>query len=66
MLFRSDFSQEQTQPAPFEDDDLSQVGIDLKAYSNIPESLQREKESHFSHLEFGDDVDVGTNKRRKR
>ena len=61
-----DFSQEQTQPAPFEDDDLSQVGIDLKAYSNIPESLQREKESHFSHLEFGDDVDVGTNKRRKR
>lgn len=63
---KEDFSQEQTQPAPFEDDDLSQVGIDLKAYSNIPESLQREKESHFSHLEFGDDVDVGTNKRRKR
>ena len=42
------------------------MGIDLKAYSSIPESLQREKESHFSHLEFGDDVDVGARKRRKR
>ena len=60
-----DFSQEQERPSGFEDD-LSQVGIDLRAYSSIPESLQREKESHFSHLEFGDDVDVGARKRRKR
>ena len=48
-----------------DDDDLSQVGIDLKAYSDIPESLQKEKASHFSNLEFGDNVDLG-NKRRKR
>ena len=43
----------------FLDDDLSDVGIDLKTYSNIPETLKHEKESHFSHLEFGDDVDLG-------
>ena len=61
-----DYSKEQLSGLNFEDDDLSQVGIDLKAYTSIPESLQREKESHFSNLEFGDDVDVGTNKRRKR
>ena len=48
-----------------DDDDLSQVGIDLKAYSDIPESLQKEKASHFSNLEFGDNVDLG-DKRRKR
>ena len=36
-----------------DDDDLSQVGIDLKAYSDIPESLQKEKASHFSNLGFG-------------
>ena len=48
-----------------DDNDLSQVGIDLEAYSDIPESLQREKASHFSNLEFGDDVDLGRKKRRK-
>ena len=48
-----------------DDDDISQVGLDLKAYSYIPESLQKEKASHFSNLEFGDNVDLG-NKRRKR
>lgn len=48
-----------------EDDDLTQVGIDLKAYSDIPESLQREKASHFSNLEFGDNVDFGKKRRKK-
>ena len=58
-----DLSEEQT--APYLDDDLSQVGIDLTAYSDIPESLKREKESNFSNLEFGDNVDLGKKKRRK-
>ncbi len=49
----------------FADEDLSDVGIDLKTYSNIPETLQREKSSHFSHLEFGDDVDIGNKKKKK-
>lgn len=64
-----DYSREQLRQEPDPgyplDDDLSQVGIDVKAYSNIPETLQREKASHFSNLEFGDDVDIG-NTRRKR
>lgn len=47
------------------DDDLSEVGIDMKSYRDIPESLQRERSDHFSHLEFGDDVDLGQKKRRK-
>ena len=29
------------------------IGIDLNAYSDIPETLQKEKESMFSTLEFG-------------
>ena len=29
------------------------IGLDLNAYSNIPETLQKEKESLFSTLEFG-------------
>ncbi|MGI6255617.1 MAG: DivIVA domain-containing protein [Acutalibacter sp.] len=67
---RVDYSREQTQREPDrgyrpDDDDLSQVGIDLKAYSDIPETLQREKASHFSNLEFGDNVDL-SNKKRKR
>ena len=49
----------------FLDDDLSDVGIDLKTYSNIPETLKHEKESHFSNLEFGEDVDLGKKKRKK-
>lgn len=48
-----------------EEEDLSDVGIDLKTYNNIPESLRREKSSHFSNLEFGDDVDLGNKKRKK-
>ncbi len=63
------YSKEQMQPiegeSGFADDDLSDVGIDIKAYSDIPESLKREKSSNFSNLEFGDDVDLGRKKRKK-
>ncbi len=55
-------------PAPEDfppEDDLSEVGINIHAYDNIPESLRREKQNHFSDLEFGDDVDLGK-RRRKR
>ena len=42
-----DYSREQLRQEPHsyhpDDNDLSQVGIDLEAYSDIPESLQREK-----------------------
>lgn len=62
---RYDYTRDQTQLGEPDSGDLSSVGIDLNAYSDIPESLRREKDSHFSHLEFGDDVDLG-NKRRKR
>ena len=62
---RYDYTRDQTQLGEPDNGDLSSVGIDLNAYSDIPESLRREKDSHFSHLEFGDDVDLG-NKRRKR
>lgn len=48
-----------------EEEDLSGVGIDVKAYSDIPESLRREKSNHFSNLEFGEDVDLGNKKRKK-
>ena len=64
-----DYSREQLRREPEntypDDDDLSQVGIDIKAYSDIPESLQKEKASHFSNLEFGDNVDLGNKKRRE-
>ena len=60
-----DLNQETLTGDPYLDDDLSQVGIDIRAYSDIPESLKREKESHFSNLEFGDNVDLGKKKRRK-
>jgi cell division initiation protein len=33
-------------------------GIDLNAYADIPESLKKEKESLYSTLEFGDDIDL--------
>lgn len=46
-------------------DDLSDVGIDLKSYNSIPESLRQEKDSHYSHLEFGEEVDLGRKKRKK-
>ena len=65
-----DYTREQLRREPDydyhpDDDDLSQVGIDLKAYSDIPESLQKEKASNFSNLEFGDNVDLGRKRRRK-
>jgi cell division initiation protein len=47
------------------EDDLTDMGIDIRAYSDIPETLKKEKSSHFSNLEFGDDVDLGTKKRRR-
>ncbi len=67
---RVDYSREQRRPQneaqdDFADEDLSDVGIDLKTYNNIPETLRREKSSHFSNLEFGDDVDLGGKKRKK-
>ena len=31
-------------------------GINLNAYSDIPESLRKEKESLYSTLEFGDGI----------
>ena len=67
---RVNFSQEQSQPErpdgrDYRENDLSEVGIDLRTYSSIPESLRREKDSHFSNLEFGDDVDLGNKKRKK-
>lgn len=49
----------------FADEDLTSVGIDIKSYNNIPETLKREKSNHFSNLEFGDDVDLGNKKRKK-
>ena len=42
-----DFSQGEE---PAYDDDLTDMGIDLKSYSSIPESLRREKDAHFSNL----------------
>lgn len=61
-----DFSTDQySDEDDFLDDDLSEVGIDLKTYSSIPETLRQEKESHFSNLEFGEDVDLGKKKPRK-
>ncbi len=59
---RVNYTQEEQLPG---EDDLSDVGIDLKTYSSIPESLRREKSNHFSNLEFGDDVDLGNRKRKK-
>lgn len=61
-----DFSTEQySDEDDFLDDDLSEVGIDLKTYNSIPETLKQEKESNFSNLEFGEDVDLGHKKPRK-
>ncbi len=67
---RVDYTREQSQPADpqeddFLDDDLTEVGIDLKAYSDIPETLKQEKSSHYSNLEFGDNVDLGKKRRKK-
>ncbi len=66
-----DYVQEQLQPSMpqgdyMDDDDLAGVGIDIKTYSNIPESLRREKDSHYSNLEFGDGVELDPKEGRKR
>lgn len=67
---RVDYTKEQLRPSGpvedgYEDGDLSEVGINLKAYSDIPETLRQEKNSHYSNLEFGEGVDLGKKKRRK-
>lgn len=45
-----------------EDNDLSGIGIDTKAYRDIPQTLLDEKKKHFSNLEFGDGIDVTNHK----
>ncbi|WP_322202188.1 DivIVA domain-containing protein [Acutalibacter intestini] len=67
---RVNYVQEQLQPSQppedyLEDNDLSSVGIDLNAYSNIPETLRKEKSTNYSHLEFGEGVDVNGRKRKR-
>ena len=65
---RIDYVHEQLQPAqPPEEyyDDLTSVGIDLAAHSNIPEALRREKSNHYSNLEFGDGVEIDGRRRKK-
>ena len=64
------YVQEQLQPSRLpesylEDNDLSSVGIDLNAHSNIPEALRREKSTNYSNLPFGDGIDVDGRKRRR-
>lgn len=66
-----DYSEAQTQftdtmdDDAYLDEDLTEVGIDLNAYADIPETLKKEKRSHYSNLEFGNDVDVSNRKRKK-
>ena len=67
---RVNYVQEQLQPSvPPEsylgENDLSSVGIDLNAHSNIPEALRREKSNHYSNLPFGDGVEVDGRKRKR-
>ena len=58
------------QPQPVYDKDsyikeqFSGIGLDLNAYADIPESLQKEKEALFSTLEFGVE-DEGDKKKGK-
>ena len=47
------------------DDDLTDVGIDVRAYSDIPETLRKEKSSHFSNLEFGERLEFGKKKHKR-
>ena len=67
---RVSYVQEQLMPSQppedyVEDMDLTSVGIDLAAHSNIPEALRREKSTNYSNLPFGDGVDVDGRKRRR-
>lgn len=64
------YVQEQLQPSCLpesylDDNDLSSVGIDLNAHTNIPEALRREKSTNYSNLPFGDGVDVDGRKRKR-
>lgn len=64
------YVQEQLQPSRLpesylEDNDLSSVGIDLNAHTNIPEALRREKSTNYSNLPFGDGVEVDGRKRKR-
>lgn len=58
------------QPQPVYDKDsyikeqFSGIGLDLNAYADIPESLQKEKDALFSTLEFGVE-DEGDKKKGK-
>ena len=68
---RVSYVQEQLQPSMPESDymateGLADVGIDLQTYSDIPESLRREKSTHYSNLEFGDNVEIAPKKGRKK
>ncbi len=67
---RVSYVQEQLQPSVPESDymagDLSDVGIDLQTYSSIPETLRREKSSHYSNLEFGDGVELDAKGRKRK
>ncbi len=50
--------QEEPAPHPYDKDayikeQFNGIGLDLNAYADIPETLQKEKESLFSTLEFG-------------
>ena len=63
---RRDYTREpRASERKYGDDDLSEVGIDLETYSDIPETLQREKRNNYSGLEFGDDVDLGNRRKKK-
>lgn len=67
---RVNYVQEQLMPSQppedyVEDGDLSSVGIDLNAHSNIPEALRREKSTNYSNLPFGEGVDVDGRKHRR-
>ncbi len=63
---RVSYVQEQLQPSVPESDygDLSEMGI--KTINSIPETLRREKSSHFSNIQFGDDVELDPKEGRKR
>lgn len=45
------------EPVP-ETEEEEIAGIDLNAYADIPESLKKEKESLYSTLEFGEDINL--------
>lgn len=56
-----DYTQEQQdyiETSYMDDNDLSEIGINTKAFSDIPESLRKEKRAFYSNLEFGEGIDV--------